>query len=149
MKLKTMVAAAALAGFGALGLAGPAMAASNPATNDKADLYKNNAFCSGAQNKTPANDVGNAIFHRSQAGDTVSVNYHLQNAEPNATYTVQLYEGTCTFDTVLGTVTTDAQGNGNANFQDAAINPADTTFFTFAFTFTPFQEIESGLVTLP
>ncbi len=147
-KFRIVLAAAAIAGLGALGLAAPALAAS--ASNANGDLYANNAFCNGAQNKTAANDVGFANFHRSQGGSSVSLEYHLKDALPNATYTVELFEGNCSFDKVLGTVTTNDQGVGNANFQDAAINPADTSFFTFSFTFTPsFQEVESAAVSLP
>lgn len=143
-----MLAAGAIAALGTLGAAAPAMAAANPASNANADLYSGNAFCNGAQVKTQANDVGFANFHRSQDGTTVSVNYHLKNAAPNTTYTVWLYEGFCNFDATLGTVTTNDQGVGNANFTDVAVgNVADTSFFTYSAG--GLQNAESAAVTLP
>jgi hypothetical protein len=130
------------------GLAVAVPAASAAAVNGNGDLYSNNSFCGGAQNKTPANDVGSVTVHKSQGGGTVSVNYHLKDATPGATYTVYLYTGFCLFDAVLGTVTVNDHGVGNANFQDVTVPAGTTQAFTYSFD-SPFtQTIESETVGL-
>jgi hypothetical protein len=142
---KRAVAAGAVA---VAGLAAAAPAASAAAVNGNGDLYSNNSFCNGAQNKTAGNDVGFVTVHKSQDGGTVSVNYHLKDAKPGATYTVYLYTGFCAFDAVLGTVTVNDHGVGNGNFQDVTVPAGTTQVFTYSFD-SPFtQTIESEAVAL-
>lgn len=118
------------------------------AANTQGDLFTNNAWCAGAQDKTqPAGGFVN--FHRPDAA-TVHVEVHLKDAAPDATYTLSLYRDFCTFDASLGTVTTNDNGVANLN-TDAAVPAGSGQFFVFGseFSGSGFGDVESVQVTLP
>jgi hypothetical protein len=104
---KTIIAALAAAS-----LALPAVATADSAENPKAPIQENNFFC-GADLPN-LNVLGFTNYHRIDA-TTVSVNYHLRDAEPNTTYEVQLWGGVCSFFGVVETVTTNRNGVANGN----------------------------------
>ena len=79
--------------------------------NPKAPIQSGNAFCGFDFPELPV--IGFANYHRQ--GNTVSVNFHLKGAIPNATYQVQLWGDFCSFFGVMTTVTTNKNGVANAN----------------------------------
>lgn len=133
------MAAAAAAALG-VGAATPALAATGQ--NATGTLYANNAYCGGAQDtRQPVEGFVN--FHHADPA-TIHLEYHLKDAQPNATYTVYLYEGGCQFAGTAGTVTTNSNGVGNLN-ADVPVNSADTSFFVFSTSGS--QTVESVAVT--
>lgn len=137
------VVLAACAAAAVLGAA-PALAAANT----QGDLFTNNAWCAGAQDRTQPGG-GFVNFHRPDAA-TVHVEVHLKDAAPGATYTLSLYRDFCTFDATLGTVTTNGNGTGNLN-TDVTVPAASSQFFVFGseFSGSGFADVESVQVTLP
>ncbi len=101
----------------------PTFAASN-ASNAKATTFARKADC-GSPN-TNFTSLGFVNFHRQ--GNTVAVNYHLKNAQPNATYIVELWQAPCNFVATFGSVTTNSNGVGNGNFE-VTVPSASTQFF--------------------
>ena len=57
--------------------------------------------------------IGFTNYHRK--GNVVSIDYHLKNAVPNATYRVELWGNVCQPFGVVETVTTNSNGVANAN----------------------------------
>jgi hypothetical protein len=70
--------------------------------------------------------IGFTNYHRE--GNTVSVNYHLKGALPNATYQVELWGNSCTFFGVITTLTTNENGVANGN-SSLDVPAASTRFF--------------------
>jgi len=115
----------ALVGAVALVLASATTAAPNGSPNNpKADIQSGNAFCGIDASTLPV--IGFTNYHRD--GDTVSVNYHLKGALPNAMYRIELWGNTCSFFGVVTTVTTNANGVANGN-GSVTVPSASTRFF--------------------
>ena len=84
------------------------------ADNAKADIFQLKSDC-GSPVTAPYKDIGFTNFHRN--GNEIMFEYHLKDAPPNATFSVSLWGGGCTFASpVLGTITTNSNGVANGNF---------------------------------
>jgi hypothetical protein len=102
----------------ALAVGGPAgegllfanAAGADSVNNPKADIESGNFFC-GFPDGVPV--IGFTNYHRS--GNTVSVEYHLKNGIPDATYVVELWGDVCSFFGTVATVTTNDNGVANGN----------------------------------
>jgi hypothetical protein len=93
--------------------------------NPIATIWAGKGDC-GSPITAPFTDIGFVNFHR--VGNTVSLNVHLKNGQPNATYNVFLFGDGCTpIDGNLGTVITNSQGVGNGNVETTV--PAGFTQF--------------------
>ena len=81
-------------------------------------------------------------------GNTVTLNYHVKGGLANATVYVYGYDSFCNYDGYLGSLTTNSNGVGNANFTYTA-TAGFTTVWTFAneVSATGFQTSESLGVT--
>jgi hypothetical protein len=90
--------------------AGVSAAGSSP-NNPQEDIQQGNFFCGADLPALPV--IGFTNFHRT--GNTVSINFHLRNAIPNATYQVSLWGAVCSFFGVVDTVTTNRNGVANAS----------------------------------
>lgn len=123
----------------------PALASDNA---NVTPLYSNSDSCGGApaSSQTAANQQGFANFHLD--GQTVTLNYHVKGGDPDATYYVYGYDSFCHFDAFLGTIVTNGNGVGNADFS-YTIPAGATTVWTFSFH-APFgfaQDVETPAVT--
>jgi hypothetical protein len=130
-------------GFAAWAGIAPAHAADNSSGDT---LYSSQDFCHGASSPVAADAQGFVNFHLD--GNTVTLNYHVKGGPADATIYVYGYSGFCNFDAFLGTVTTNSNGVGNADFTYAK-QAADTEVWTFAYS-SPFglaQDVESSAVT--
>jgi hypothetical protein len=106
----------------------------------KADIQSGNFFC-GANTALPV--IGFTNYNR--VGDTVQIEYHLKDAIPNATYTVELWGNVCSFFGSVDTITTNS--NGVANGQGSVTVPPSVTRF-FATSFGPNGFNDTPAVTL-
>ena len=79
--------------------------------NPQDDIQSGNLFCGADLPALPV--IGFANYHRT--GNTVSVNFHLKKAMPNATYQIELWGNACSFFGIITTVTTNANGVANGN----------------------------------
>jgi hypothetical protein len=133
-----VMAIAILATLVGLGLnAGIARAASpNGIGAQKVPLTTTNRNCDGTVATPQGNGGGTgfAIINKAASGKLIS-NVVLENAVPNATYHIRLIQilpngVDCQLFNGPGeaTLTTDALGNGNANYQEAVIDGANDTF---------------------
>jgi len=116
-------------------------ASADSSNNPKADIQAGNGFCGADVPTLPV--IGFTNYHRT--GNTVSIEYHLKGAVPNATYVVQLCGDTCSFFGVVTTVTTNS--NGVANGNGSITVPASSTRF-FATGFGPNVWNDTPAVTL-
>jgi hypothetical protein len=123
---RQMFAVAAAAVLALVVLALPAGAASR--NNPKANIQSGNAFC-GA-NVSSLTVIGFTNYHR--VGNTVSVEYHLKNAIPNSSYSVQLWGNSCSFFGYVKTVKTNSKGVANGTGA-VAVPGSSTRFFATAF----------------
>src|SRR5947207_11281375 len=98
-------------------------ASAGSANNPKANIQSGNHFCGADLAALPV--IGFTNYHRQ--GNTVSIEYHLKNAIPNATYRVDLWGNACTFFGVVTTVTTNRKGVANGNGKITV--PATSTRF--------------------
>lgn len=138
--------------IGALSV-GVAVASGDDADNATATSWAGKGDC-GSPVTAPYTAIGFVNFHR--VGNTVRLNVHLKDAQPDATYNVFLFAnppcgpaGLITGGS-LGTVTTNDQGVGNANVE-VTVPAGDTGFFadptTSSSPFTPGQN-DTTTVTL-
>jgi hypothetical protein len=58
--------------------------------------------------------IGSVDFDRK--GQKLTMTFHLDGAETNASYSAELYSGDCAFLMTLGSITTDANGDGSRSF---------------------------------
>jgi hypothetical protein len=130
MKLaKPVLASIAAVAIAATSFSG-ALAAN--ADNANAATLAGKADCGSTNTNFSA--IGFVNYHR--VGDTLSLNYHLQGALPNATYTVQMWGPPCNFLATLGTVKTNSNGVGNADFS-MPIPFGRTQFFATSYESSP------------
>lgn len=105
-----------------LGVAGAAQAAAT--STQKVSLTQTNRGCDGAVIGEPANQsFGFAITVKTAHGRLV-VAVALKGGPPNTTYNIrliQLVAGDADCAVVDGTLTTDAEGDGNANVHEATL----------------------------
>ena len=103
--------------------------------------------CGGAQPgaQVPAHAVGFVNIHVHET--TVTMIYHLHGADPNATYKVYGYFGSCSGDFFLGTMDTNSHGVGNATFSYSVPAGQPVWTFTYDSPFTTAQGIETPVVT--
>jgi hypothetical protein len=124
---KRLVTAALVVFVGALAVvlsSSTTAATSDSPNNPKTDIQSGNFFCGFDFPALPV--IGFTNYHRQ--GNTVSVNYHLKNGIPNATYRVELWGDLCTFFGVVTTVTTNKNGVANGN-GSVTVPAASTRFF--------------------
>jgi hypothetical protein len=95
--------------------------------NPKADIQKGNGFCGADVPTLPV--IGFVNYHRQ--GNVVSINYHLKNGVPNATYFVSLWGDACSFFGNVATITTNGNGVANAS-GSVTVPPTSTRFFATA-----------------
>ena len=117
------VAAFLVAMAAGLGVAAEAaQAAATPA--QKVPLTQTNRSCDGAVIGEPANQpLGFAIITKAAQGRLV-VAVALKGGPPNTTYNIRLIQvvaGDADCAVVDGTLTTDAEGDGNANVHEAML----------------------------
>jgi hypothetical protein len=115
--------AASLAAMAAgLGVAGGAQAAATPA--QKVPLTQTNRSCNGTIIGEPTTrSFGFAIIRKTAHGRLV-VTVALKDGPPNTTYNIRLIQvvaGDADCTVVDGTLTTDADGDGNANVHEAVL----------------------------
>ncbi len=131
--MKSRLAVVFVTLLGALTL-GAAVASGDNADNAKATIWAGKGDC-GSPVTAPFTDIGFVNFHR--VGNTVSINVHLKDGTPDATYNVFLFGGPgpaspCgpagQIDGNLGTVTTNDSGVGNGHFT-IDVPAADTLFW--------------------
>ena len=119
MKKNLVFAAVVSAAFWLMAGIGLAASPNNP----KADIQSGNFFCGADLTAAPV--LGFTNYHRT--GNTVTIEYHLKGAIPNATYIVSLWGNSCT---KFGDVTTvKTNGNGVANGNGSIEVPAASTRF--------------------
>ena len=116
-------------------------AAAAGGNNPKADIQAGNGACGADLTALPV--VGFTNYHRT--GNSVSVQYHLKNALPNATYVVQLWGDACSYFGTVTTITTNS--NGVANGTGSLTVPATSTRF-FATAWGPNGWNDTPAVTL-
>jgi hypothetical protein len=116
-------ALAALIAAATFALSASAESGSNP----KADIQAGNGFCGADVGTLPV--VGFTNYHRT--GNTVSIEYHLKNALPNATYIVQLWGNACSYLGTVTTITTNKSGVANGN-GSLTVPATSTRFFATA-----------------
>lgn len=107
-----------------LGFAGPANAAATPA--QKVPLTQTNRNCDGVPADRQDRSFGFAIVHLTGSNKLVA-SVVLKHATPNTTYNIRLIQvvsGDADCSVIGGTLTTDAQGDGNANVQERALRGA-------------------------
>jgi len=133
-----IMAIAILATLVGLGFSASIARAASPNGNgaQKVPLTTTNRNCDGTV-ATPAGiggGTGFAIINKATSGKLIS-NVVLENAVPNATYSIRLIQilpnnVDCQPFNGPGeaTLTTDALGNGNANYQEAVIDGANGAF---------------------
>lgn len=116
------VATLLVATVAGLGAAGPAQAAATPA--QKMPLTQTNRSCGGAViGPTATQSFGFAVITKTGHGGLV-VAVALKGGPPNTTYNIrliQLVAGDADCTAVGGTLTTDAEGDGNANVHEAVL----------------------------
>jgi hypothetical protein len=118
-----VIAAAGVIGVGAALVAPPALAAKPVSETASEPIQYQNSNCGvdtgGAQ-------IGTVTFTRT--GNRLKVDFALQGAYPNATYDVQLWDGSFCFEIKdLGNVKTDSSGDGSRTFHTSAAG--STEFF--------------------
>ena len=116
-------------------------AAAAGGNNPKADIQAGNGACGADLTALPV--VGFTNYHRT--GNSVTVQYHLKNALPNATYVVQLWGDACSYFGTVTTITTNS--NGVANGTGSLTVPATSTRF-FATAWGPNGWNDTPAVTL-
>lgn len=116
-------------------------AAAAGGNNPTADIQAGNGACGADLTALPV--VGFTNYHRT--GNSVSVQYHLKNALPNATYIVQLWGDACSYFGTVTTITTNS--NGVANGTGSLTVPATSTRF-FATAWGPNGWNDTPAVTL-
>lgn len=128
-KIAVIVGAAAAT---MLALSPAALAADNA---NVTPLYANSFSCNGApaSSQVPANQEGFVNFHLD--GTTVTLNYHIKDAKPDATYYVFGYSGFCNYDGYVGSLVTNSNGVANADFTYTA-STGTTQVWTLAYTFS-------------
>jgi hypothetical protein len=112
----------AMLGIGGASLT--SLAAAESDNNPKADIQSGNFFCGFDLTSAPV--IGFTNYHRT--GDTVSIEYHLKGAIPNATYTVSLWGDSCSYFGDVTSVTTNAKGVANGN-GSITVPSSSTRFF--------------------
>ena len=133
-----VMAIAILATLVGLGLSTSIARAASPNGNgaQKVPLTTTNRNCDGTITTPPGigGGTGFAIINKAASGKLIS-NVVLENAAPNATYNIRLIQilpnnVDCQPFNGPGevTLTTDALGNGNANYQEAVIDGANGAF---------------------
>ena len=128
---KRLTTTAVVVLVGAVGLvlsSSTTAAPSDSPNNPKTDIQSGNANCGFSIPALPV--IGFTNYHRQ--GNTVSVNYHLKNGIPNATYQVELWGDFCSFFGVVTTVTTNKNGVANGN-GSVTVPAASTRFFAAGF----------------
>jgi hypothetical protein len=105
--------------------AGPQGAGSS--NNPKANIQQGNLFCGADRADLPV--IGFSNYHRS--GNAVSVNFHLKNAMPKATYRIELWGDSCSFFGIVKTVKTNPHGVANAT-GSVTVPAASSRFFATA-----------------
>jgi hypothetical protein len=105
-------------------LASATLASGASPNNPKADIQSGNSFCGIDLPNLPV--IGFANYHRT--GNTVSFNYHLKGAQPNAEYRIELWGDFCTFLGIVTTVTTNGNGVANAS-GSMTVSATMTRFF--------------------
>jgi hypothetical protein len=112
-----------------LGGAGAAQAAATPA--QKVPLTQTNRSCDGTVIGEPATQsFGFAVITKTAHGRLV-VTVALKGGPPNTTYNIRLIQivaGDADCTVVDGTLTTDADGNGNANVHEAVLPGASSAW---------------------
>lgn len=118
--------------LGALGsllwFAGPAQAAATPA--QKVPLTQTNRNCDGMPFDRQDQSFGFAVVHKT-GSDKLVASVVLRNAPPNTTYNIrliQLLSGDVDCSAIGGTLTTDAQGDGDANVQEHVLPGASSVW---------------------
>jgi hypothetical protein len=112
-------------------IAVPAAAAASATPAQKIQLTQTNRDCSGSVIGTVATEPhGFAVVIKPASGKLVA-NVVLQNAQPDATYNIRLIQvlpdsSDCL--TIGGTLTTDAEGDGNANVQELVLPGATSAW---------------------
>ncbi len=125
-----VMAIAVLAMIAGLGLGTGRAGAASPNSNgaQKVPLTQTNAGCPGYTTQpTGVPTFGFAIINTTESGKLLA-NVVLVGAQPNALYNIRLIQlpsEATVCSQVDGTLTTDAQGNGNANIQVSA-DPSTT-----------------------
>jgi hypothetical protein len=145
LKLKALLGAAALASTAVLAATSTAALAADNASDTP--LYANSYTCDGAQPaaQVAANAEGHVNFHLT--GNTVTLNYHIKDGAPGATYYVFGYDSSCHYDAYLGSLVTNSNGVANADYT-YSIPAGATTVWTVAYTFAPgFIGVETPAVT--
>ena len=95
------------------------------ASHARVSTFEGKADCGSPNTNFPI--IGFVKFHR--FGNTVDINYHLKNAAPNTTYTVELWQPTpCSLLATVGSVTTNQKGEGDRKFE-TTVSPTSTQFF--------------------
>lgn len=123
------VAASLLAMAAGLGATGTAQAAATPA--QKMPLTQTNRDCGGTVIGAPQiQSFGFAVVTKAASGKLV-VAVALQNGPANTTYNIRLIQvlpGDADCSVVDGTLTTDAEGDGNANVHEAVLPGASSVW---------------------
>ena len=127
-KLKVIVAALSISAL-SLGLAIPSVGAT---PNTKLDLMQDcSTGCSQPTDMNGPTGFGFVNYNQDNNGD-LRIVASLKGAEPNATYSVILANGpthaTTTGFAVVGTVTTNVQGNGTSNIKVSHATLMSTPF---------------------
>lgn len=124
-----VVGASVLAMAAGLGVAGAAQASATPA--QKMPLTQTNRDCAGTAIGAPqTQSFGFAVITKTASGKLV-VAVALKNGPPDKTYNIrliQLVPGDADCFMVDGTLTTDAEGDGNANVQEAVLPGASSVW---------------------
>jgi hypothetical protein len=126
-----VMAIAVLTTLGGLGLITGIVGAASPNTNShaqKVPLTQTNRDCSGTVIGTPQTETfGFVVINKTGSGKLIA-NVVLVGATPNATYNIRLIQlssrapnGSTECTTIDGSLTTDAQGNGDANVQEPVL----------------------------
>lgn len=109
----------------------PAVAAAKATPAQKVPLTQTNRDCSGSViGAVQESAHGFAVSIKAASGKLVA-NVVLVNAQPNTTYNIRLIQvlpnsSDCT--TIDGTLTTDAEGDGNANVKQLVLPGASTAW---------------------
>lgn len=143
-------AAAFLVAMAGLGIAAEAaQAAATPA--QKVPLTQTNRSCDGAVIGGPANQsFGFAKITKTAHGRLV-VAVALKGGPPNTTYNIRLIQvvaGDTDCTAVDGTLTTDADGDGNANVQEAMLPGASRVWVDLNNQADFADFFDTGMVTL-
>lgn len=121
---RSMLAASVLALSLGAAVGVPAVAAAAATPAQKIPLTQTNRDCDGTVIPPVFSEAhGFAVVIKPASGKLVA-NVVLKNAEPNAIYNIrliQLLPGSTDCATIDGTLTTDAEGDGNANVQEPVL----------------------------